>query len=280
MSTDFSLGGHAGALAARRWDPTREPRYVAVIVHGYGEHLGRYEHVAARLVEDGAVVYALDHVGHGRSEGERVLIGDLEKVVDDLRVLERLAHGEHPALPVAMVGHSMGGTIATRYAQRYAADLACVVLSAPAIGEWAALDALLAAEQIPDVPIDPDVLSRDPAVGAAYAADPLVWHGPFKRPTLLALRAALEAIRSGPAFEGLPVLWLHGTDDQLVPYEGTAKGWNTLAGAGDEASTYRGARHEIFNETNRREVLSDVVAFIGRQLTPRAPAPKRRRKRS
>ena len=215
---------------------------------------------------DGAVVYGLDHQGHGRSDGERVLITDFEKVVEDLRLLHKRAAKEHSGLPVVLIGHSMGGAIATRYAQRYGKKLSCVVLSAPAIGEWAAVDAMLASEEAASAPIDPVVLSRDPAVSKAYAEDPLVWHGPFKRPTLEALRDFLAAINSGPPLDDLPVLWLHGSEDRLVPYDGTSTGWSHVADAGCEASAYPGARHEVFNETNKYEVLSDVVAFIGRHV--------------
>jgi alpha-beta hydrolase superfamily lysophospholipase len=266
-STEFEIDGHAGRLVARRWEAT-DPTYVVLLCHGYGEHVGRYEHVATRFAEDGAAVYAVDHLGHGRSDGERVLIEDFEGVVDDVRRLDHAARAEHPLLPVVLVGHSMGGMIGARYAQRFGADLACVVLSGPVIGRWDAVTALLAAEEIPDVPIDPDTLSRDPSVGRAYVADPLVWHGAFKRPTLEALQAMIDAINSGGAVEATPVLWLHGEDDQLVPIEASRQGWAAIAGARCEQKSYPGARHEIFNETNQDEVLADALAFIHRHLTP------------
>ncbi|MDC3724572.1 alpha/beta hydrolase [Rhodococcus sp. Rp3] len=259
----FTLDGHAGALAARKWvDET--PRYVALLCHGYGEHCGRYEYVAARLVADGAAVYAVDHIGHGLSDGERVLI-------DDFRLLDLTARREHPDLPVVLVGHSMGGMIAARYAQRYGAELTAVVLSGPVLGRWATVDALLAAEEIPDTPIDPSTLSRDPEVGRAYVADPLVWHGPFERTTVQALKTCIDTITAAGAVDDVPVLWLHGEDDQLVPLDGTATGWSSLAGRGSSSKTYPGARHEVFNETNRDEVLGDVVDFVGTHIHPLEP---------
>ena len=266
----FTLDGHAGALAARKWvDET--PRYVALLCHGYGEHCGRYEYVAARLVADGAAVYAVDHIGHGLSDGERVLIDDFEKVVDDFRLLDLTARREHPDLPVVLVGHSMGGMIAARYAQRYGAELTAVVLSGPVLGRWATVDALLATEEIPDTPIDPSTLSRDPEVGRAYVADPLVWHGPFERTTVQALKTCIDTITAAGAVDDVPVLWLHGEDDRLVPLDGTATGWSSLAGRGSSSKTYPGARHEIFNETNRDEVLGDVVDFVGTHIHPLEP---------
>lgn len=262
--TDFTLNGHAGALHARRWSPASDPSYVALLCHGYGEHIGRYEHVAARLTADGAVVYGQDHLGHGRSQGEPVLITDCEKVVEDFRLLQEHAADEHPGLPVVLIGHSMGGMIAARYAQRYD-DLAAVVLSGPVLGQWAALDALLPLEEMPDTPIDPATLSRDPEVGEAYVADPLVWHGPFKKPTVRALADCLDTIAAGGRID-TPLLWLHGEEDRLVPYSGTESGWPAIAGEHAEHKVYPGARHEIFNETNQGEVLDDVVRFVHRHL--------------
>ncbi|TDT31203.1 alpha/beta hydrolase [Naumannella halotolerans] len=258
--------GHAGKLAGRRW-PSVNPTWIALLCHGYGEHSGRYDAVAERLAADGAAVYALDHAGHGRSDGERVLITDFEDVVDDFARLEWTARAEHPGLPVVLIGHSMGGMIAARYAQRHPDELAAVVLSGPVLGSWAAVDALLGVAEIPDDPIDPQTLSRDPAVGEAYVNDELVWHGPFKRPTVRALATCLETInRSQPI--SVPALHLHGEDDQLVPAGPSVEAWARLGGRRSEEKLYPGARHEIFNETNKNEVLDDLLSFVRREVAP------------
>ena len=125
-----------------------------MLVHGYGEHIGRYDHVAQALVERGAVVVGPDHAGHGESEGERVLIDDFETVVDDLHAVVERTREQHPGLPVVMVAHSMGGLIATRYAQRHREDLAGLVLSGPAIGLGPVIEGWLAAPELPSDPID------------------------------------------------------------------------------------------------------------------------------
>ena len=265
-STEWTFDGDEGTRVARTW--RNEPRYVALLCHGYGEHIGRYEHVADALVRHGAVVCGVDHEGHGRSDGERVLIDDYEAVVDDFNALDESARAQNPGLPVVLIGHSMGGMIAARYAQRYGRTLAAVVLSAPVLGSWAILPQLLARDEIPETPIDPATLSRDPAVGEAYAEDPLVWHGAFKRPTLEALQACLDTIAEAGALGELPTLWLHGEDDQLVPMDGTSQGIERLRGPNFQQKTYAGARHEIFNETNKDEVLADVTSFIDQQISP------------
>lgn len=266
--TAETLTGHAGELRVETW-PNPDARYIAVLAHGYGEHLGRYAQVAADLVAHGAVVYGPDHRGHGRSEGERVSIPDFEPVVDDLHVVVQRTRELHVGLPVVLIGHSMGGMIAARYAQRYGGALRALVLSGPVLGRWDAADVLLAAEEIPEVPIDPATLSRDPRVGEAYVADPLVWHGSFRRETLEAMRTCLATIGAQPPVQELPTLWVHGEDDQLVPIEPSRAGVHALVPPAQlTAVTYPDARHEVFNETNRDEVLAEVTRFIDRALRP------------
>jgi alpha-beta hydrolase superfamily lysophospholipase len=128
----------------------------------------------------GAVVVGPDHLGHGRSGGERVLITDYELVADDLHSVITRATERYPGLPLVLVGHSMGGMIGARYAQLHGREPAGLVLSGPVLGSWTAVTDLLELDEIPDDPLDVSTLSRDPGVGEAYNDDELVWHGPFK----------------------------------------------------------------------------------------------------
>lgn len=257
-----TIAGHAGALHVRRWEHPG-PSRVVVLVHGYGEHVGRYEDVARLLGERGAEVWGLDHGGHGRSEGERALVASLDGLVADVHTVVGHAREARPDAPLAMVGHSMGGLIATRYGELHPGELAGLVLSAPVLGT-SPIAQLLALDVIPDDPIDPAVLSRDEAVQRDYADDPLVWHGPFKRLTLAALALGmLDVALDADRLTG-PVLWQHGEADELVRLEDTARGIALLRGAEVEERRYPGARHEIFFETNRDEVLADTTAFLER----------------
>jgi alpha-beta hydrolase superfamily lysophospholipase len=265
-STDFEVDGHDGRIVVRKWVGAEPARFVALVAHGYGEHSGRYQHVADRLVEAGAAVYAPDHRGHGRSEGEPALVPDIDAVAGDLHRVAEQAVAEHPGRTVVLIGHSMGGLIATRYAQIHGDELSALVLSGPLVGTNDGLAFLLELDPIPDIPVDPAVLSRDPAVGEAYAADPLVYHGPFLRETIQAFVTAIEAVAFDPGFGDLPTLWLHGTADQLVPYEPTAAAMEHLRGDTFEHVPYEGAAHEVFNETNGDEVIATAVDFLRRQL--------------
>jgi alpha-beta hydrolase superfamily lysophospholipase len=253
-----------GRVHVRRW-PTEDPARLVVLVHGYGEHIGRYEHVAQALVARGSTVVGPDHVGHGRSVGEPALVEDFEAIVDDLRAVVRDARGQ---LPVVMVGHSMGGLIATRYAQRHRDDLAGLVLTGPAVGLGPVFEGWLGAPEPPSDPIDVAVLSRDPAVGEAYAADPLVWHGGWKRPTLEAFVAADRAIARGPGFGELPLLYVHGAEDQLVPVGLARPVVERLAGPDSELHILEDARHEVLNEFDK-ETTIELVANFAERVTAR-----------
>ncbi|MGH3630430.1 MAG: lysophospholipase [Sciscionella sp.] len=262
---EFDITGHGGNLAGRIW-ATESPRWLALIAHGYGEHTGRYAALARSLCDAGGLVVACDHLGHGRSAGERVLITDFEQVVADLHRVRDYACGLAPGIPLVLIGHSMGGMIAARYAQRFPDSLDALVLSGPVLGNWAPID-LLEHEVIPATPIDPAALSRDPAVGAAYQADPLVWHGPFKRATLRAFDECLQTIAfDHPLGDELPALWLHGAEDEFVPVADTRAGMDRIRGLGFVERLYPGARHEVFNETNATDVIADLLAFVAEVL--------------
>ena len=248
--------------------PNPDPDRIVVLVHGYGEHIGRYDHVASALVERGAVVVGPDHVGHGESEGERVLIDDFDQVVGDLHAVVGLAREQHPDVPVVMVGHSMGGLVAARYAQLHGEELAGLVLSAPSIGLAAVLAPVLVqvpeGSELPDDPIDPTVLSRDLSVGEAYANDPLVWHGGWKRATLAAFHRANEAVDAEPGFGDLPMLYVHGEVDQLVPLALARPAVERLRGRDFTERIVPEARHEVFNELDKDETIGLVADFAER----------------
>lgn len=260
--------GAQGTVAYRAWPVPRPPQFLVLIAHGYGEHSGRYAHLASTLVAAGAAVFAPDHHGHGRSDGDRAVVTDVDAVVADLHTVAERARAEYPDLPLVLIGHSMGGLLATRYAQTHRDELAALILSGPLVGKMEVFAALLELDEIPDVPIDPSVLSRDPEVGAAYQADPLVYHGPFARATLETFGRAVDTVASSGTLGDQPTLWLHGGDDQLVPYEPTAAAMPSLRGASFQEKKYDGARHEIFNETNRDEVEEDVLAFLAEAGLP------------
>ena len=263
---ESEFAGSEGRVFFRGWEPEHDPVGIVMIIHGYAEHGGRYAHVAAALNRERAVVYADDHMGHGRSDGERALITDFEHVVDDLHHLAGLARERHPSLPLVLVGHSMGGLLAARFAERWPDELAGVGFCSAVIGDWDWAREVLTQPELPYIPFDPEALSRDPEVGAAYTADPLVYQGQYRR-TLLEAEAevvALDAYRRDGDRLRMPVLILHGTDDPFVPCERSVRAGHEMPSDDVTVHVYEGARHEVLNETNRAEVIDHLTTWIRR----------------
>lgn len=260
-SIEWKFQGFNGSRYALVWDATNAEQLL-IISHGYGEHMGRYEQMGGELSRAGVVVAGSDHTGHGRSAGPRVSIDDLDDLVEDLHHIVTLVRERHPGLPATLLGHSLGGLIAARYAQLHADMLDRLVLSSPVLGSWRTLDRLLDAENLPGTPLRPELLSRDLDVGRAYTVDPLVWHGGFRPNTVKAIATAMQRFNDGPKIVGIPVLWLHGTRDRLVPIEGTRTGIRRSFGTNVSEYIFDGARHELFNESNRDEVMATLVAFL------------------
>lgn len=234
-----------------------------MLVHGYAEHGGRYAHVAEVLETQGAVVCAPDHIGHGRSEGTRALIADFEHVVDDLHTMVTTARVEFSGLPVIMAGHSMGGLLTGRYAERYPDHLAGVAFLGAVLGDWQwARDVL--EHGIPDEPSDPAGMSRDQRTVEEYANDPLVYHGTYHRPLLEAEVAALDRFNAEIDRITMPVLFLHGEADPFVPYETSLAAVKQMPTMDLTARVYPGARHELVNELNCDEVIGTLATFVER----------------
>ncbi len=255
----------------RRWAPApagREARATVLLLHGMGEHSGRYEHVGAHLAGRGFDVVAIDHRGHGLSGGRRGHVDEFNEYLDDVE--DQLAEVRALGRPVVMLAHSMGGLIATRYAVsgRPSADL--LVLSAPALAAsvpaWQQAVARALGRVTPrlSVPgtIDPAVLSTNPAIGEAYRADPLVWTAAsagFGRAMLAAMvdtTLKVDRLR-------IRTLVMHGGDDELVPPQAS----ETLAAVAEvERRVIPGLRHEIFNEPVGLDLVDDAADWIDRHL--------------
>ncbi len=241
-----------------------------LIAHGYGEHGGRYRHVAERLSEAGLMVVVPDHRGHGRSEGRPVSVERFEHYVDDLHSVAEAAGEADGEAPTVLIGHSLGGLIAVLYALRFQEELAGLVLSAPAIitepvsgpllGVARLLARLAPAMGVRRLPLDS--ISRDPAVVAAYTADPWVRRRPVRARLGMEIVDAAAAARAGLPQLTLPLLAMQGSEDHLVDPSAARQ---AHAGASSPDRTlleYPGLYHEVFNEPERDRVLDDLVGWV------------------
>ena len=256
--------GTEGRISYHRWRNHSAPERLVVITHGYAEHGARYAHVAETLADDGAAVYAEDHIGHGHSEGVRALIADFEHVVDDLHTRVAIAKEDHGGLPVVMIGHSMGGLLTARYAQRHPGALAGAAFLGAVLGNWRWARDALNLPELPEATSDPSGMSRDPIAAQGYADDPLVYHGAYKRPLLEAEVVALDRFNAEIDRLTLPVRLLHGSDDPFVPAHDSVDALLRMPSLDKEMRIFPGARHELVHETNQAEVIEVLRGWIER----------------
>lgn len=257
------------------WTPKAIPRAVVVLSHGFGEHARRYDHVAARFGEAGLVTYALDHRGHGRSGGKRVLCRDISEYTGDFHTCAGIGAREHPGLPLVVLGHSMGGAIVFSYGVDRPDNYQLMVLSGPAVAMTDAVSPLLAfvakvlgavAPGLPVEKLDSSLVSRDPAVVAAYDGDPLVHHGRVPAGVARALIKVGETMPSRAAALTAPLMVVHGADDGLIPAAGSKRLAECVGSDDVRLTVYPGLYHEVFNEPERAWVLDDVVGWIDAHL--------------
>lgn len=269
---DLTTAGIGGLdLHAQAWLPDASPRAVIALAHGLGEHSGRYNHLAARLVAAGYAVYAVDHRGHGKSPGPRANIERFDHVVSDFCAFAGRTARQHPGADLFLLGHSMGGAIAFASALRLQDHLRGLILSAPALGlehtvpRWQQACARVLAAVAPNVGVlslAPAAVSRDPEVVRQYEQDPLVHHGSIPARTAVELVAASGSFRELAARLKLPVLVMHGTADQLVPPGPTRAVHQAIASKDRTLRYYEGLYHEIFNEPERDQVIADVIRWL------------------
>ncbi len=258
-------------LFGQAWEPVDGTDAVVVIVHGYGEHSGRYAHVARRLALQNFIIETFDLRGHGRSEGDRAFISSFDQYTRDVHVFAKRVREKHPDLPVFLLGHSLGGLIAATYILDFQPRIGGVILSSPALKISEDLSPLLRkmsgliAKILPKLPtlkLDASLISRDPKVVEAYANDPLVYHKGTLAKTGAEIIHATQKIQAKMEMLRLPMLIFHGTADRLTDPEGSKQLYLRAKSPDKILKLYEGFYHETMNEPEKEKVLNDVVGWL------------------
>ena len=264
LATSGELSPDAPLLYLREWLAAGPAWGRVLIVHGIGEHSGRYERTGRLLSKAGLDVQAFDLRGHGLSGGRRVYVRRWSDYLDDVE--GRLAALRRPGLPTVLFGHSMGALISLTYAcsNRPTPDL--MVLSAPplkaTVPGWQRLLAPALSRVVPNMvlanPIAGEQLAADPNVAAAYFSDPLVQ----PRSTARLGAELFWAMKQVPVELGrlrIPTLVIHGGDDTLVPTAGSEP---LAAVPGVDRRVLPKLRHETLNEPEGPEVVAGIVQWL------------------
>jgi len=257
------------------WTPLEKPKAISVLAHGQGDHGGRYAHVAERMARIGLAVWALDHRGHGKSEGKRGHVDDFDDYLADIGSLIRIAKKDTSAVKTFLIGHSLGGLIVIDYAEKHGDELAGLVASGPLlrlrmrvspakafIGKM--LSSIAPAFSM-DTGLDPNLLSHDQKIVRDYASDPLVHSRASARFYTELLRAEHETIRTADKLL-LPCLLMQGGADGIVDPSATVDLFKKVASSDKTLKVYDGFYHEILNEPGKESVLSDIEAWLSARI--------------
>ena len=268
------LGG--SNIFTRVWRPeAQRPKAIVAIAHGVLSHSGYYEWVGEQLMAAGFAVYAIDHRGRGRSDGERFFVEKIEDYVADLATMIQLAKKEHPGLPTFLLGHSAGGVVSAVYALEHQAELAGFICESFAFQVYAPDFALAVVKGLSHVFPHAHVLelpisefSRDPKVIEFMNSDPLIAGEVQPTTTVAALVRADERLKREFPLIMLPVLILHGTSDKVTKPSGSQMFYDNAGSTDKTLKLYEGHAHDLLNDYDKETVLTDIRTWIEARLPP------------
>jgi acylglycerol lipase len=274
----FFKGVRDHQIYYQQWLPEGEAKAVLLVVHGLAEHSGRYMNLVHHFLPRGYAVYAIDHLGHGRSEGTRVYVERFSDYTDTVAAFREMMRDRQKDKPVFLVGHSLGGLIGALYLLDHQGELTGAVLSGPAakIPDTVPPVAIIAgkifsalAPKLRLIALDASGVSRDPAVVRAYESDPLVYRGKMTARLGSEMITAMRRIGAEASRITLPLLILQGSADRLVDPSGAQMLHDRITSPDKRIIIYNGLYHEVFNEPEHDQVLRDVESWIEAHLTAR-----------
>jgi acylglycerol lipase len=265
------LQAHDGLqLFGQSWSP-EVARALVVVVHGYAEHSARYESAALHLARSGYAVQAFDLRGHGRSQGKPCFVRAFDDYLDDLHVVLLRATRTWPGKPVFLLAHSLGGLIASLYVISGRVELSGVILSAPSVRlgrdftEFQARASLVLGRLLPHLPMvrcHSSSISRDAAIVQAYRTDALVYHGRIPARTASEIVRAIRRVQLNMERIAVPLLVMHGGQDQVTDSEGSRELWARARSADKRIRIWDGLYHEIMNEPEKAAVLEEISDWL------------------
>jgi acylglycerol lipase len=259
------------------WEPDNEPKALIALVHGLGEHSGRYAHVGQVMTDAGYALVGFDLRGHGKSGGARGHSLSLNVYMQDMRQFFALTAQRYPELPHFLYGHSFGGLLSLSYAIQYSAGLKGVMVTGAAlrsslqeqkvkIAVAKLLGAFLPAMTVQSG-LDPTTISRDRKVVDAYVNDSLVHDSTslgFGKSALSAIDLCFARAREFT----IPLLIMHGTDDKLTYPRGSEDFARRVGEAGNDVTLklWDGLYHELHNEPEKAEVFKCMTEWLDKHL--------------
>jgi alpha-beta hydrolase superfamily lysophospholipase len=257
------------------WLPDGEPKAVLPIVHGLGDHSGRYMNVVNHFVPLGYVVYGVDQIGHGKSGGPREFVESFDDFSHTLTAYLAMVKEWQPGKPIFLLSHSIGGLIATYYLLDHQAEFQGAIFSAPVVKVASHItnttiflgrSLSILAPKVGVMSVDPSTVSRDPDVVNAYINDPFVFHGKTSARLSAEMLRALTRVSAETNKITLPFLAMQGGADRLVDPDGAQILYEKAGSKDKTLKIYEGLYHEIFNEPEHERVLGDVETWLAARV--------------
>jgi len=272
-----SFSGKGGVeIFFQKW-LVEKAKAVLIIVHGLGEHSGRYSNLVSAFGGKNISVFAIDHRGHGKSQGKKGHIDSFMDYVYDLKLFVEYVKEENRGLPVVLYGHSMGGVIAAKYALTYSDDPSVVVLSSPGFAPaftvpgWKKSVAAFFSSRIGSLTMPNGIsssdISRDSETVKAYDNDPLVHNKVSARWFTEFMKTGEDCMANAHSLMK-PLLLFHGKGDKIADYKASEEFGRKAGSSSKEVLLYNEMYHELINEpeADRVKVLKDVVSWILTQI--------------
>ena len=275
MVQESTYYGYEGRELFYHYAVPSDPQAVVIVVHGYGEHSGRYLHVLDAFAARGYAVFAPDHRGHGRS---RRVFGDIEgcrKIREDIHILTQTAQQVCPGLPAVILGHSMGGMLALYQLLEYQREYSAVVLSGPMVMLPEGISPLMKvlagwiAAVLPNLPVQKVDLSettRNMEMRAADEEDPLQYRGKVRARTGHELLKAQTEVLARMGEITLPLLVMHGGEDRIIDPAAAGEVYSRIGSSDKTNKEWPGLYHELMNEPERDEVFRYIFQWLQERL--------------
>ena len=255
--------------------PQTEQKAAILLVHGLGEHSGRYQNLIQQLLPLGFAVYTLDHIGHGLSGGHCKFVESFDDFTQTLDIFLQRLEDQYGQQALFILGHSMGGLIAAKYLLTNQHRFLGAILSAPALKTVDKVSPLLLfignflSKFFPKVgilPINPNKVSRDPEVVSAYMNDPLIHKEKTSARLATELLKTMTLVNARAKQLELPILIIQGTADEIVHPDGATAFFEHIGSSDKTLKQYEGLYHEAFNEPEKEQVITDLKNWLAEQL--------------
>jgi alpha-beta hydrolase superfamily lysophospholipase len=280
MEKEGTFEGVGGIkIATRTWRPQGAVRGIMVLVHGFNSHSGYFAWAAERFAADGFAAYALDHRGRGKSEGERFYVDKFSDWLADVDKLVGIARTENPNVPVYMLGHSVGGVIASSYVFEHQTEIAGLICESfafdvglPQLVQLALEGASYLIPHLPVYSLKNEIFSRDPKVVEQMNNDPLIKDEKQPAETAAEVLKAAARLKDNMPKITVPVFIIHGTDDKATRYDGSQYFYDHVGSTDKTLKLYEGGYHDLLNDIDKQTVMADILAWVNERVTAKTAA--------